>query len=434
MQHKNLWRQWVVALALAMGVAGCSAPGTVPQTRAAQGYTTLNQDEGPEPRLDAVPELTLEVPARPVRRMSTATAGNRTVAHVSPAETLPALLALIDSAQKSLYLETFNFGNDSYGRRLVPLLVAKARAGVEVRVVMDWCGSRFLKGHAALLAELRRGGVEVRRYMPRTIRKDDRQIGINIQHRKVYLADGVRALVGGVNLMHEFDTIHQDILVGFEGPVVADLYREFAHDYRAAGGTANLNLPGAGAPMGAAQAQVVVTSPAEGRFEARNAILAGLGSAQRTIDIENQYLWDDRVIAQLHKALARGVRVRVMVPGEEHKTIFKAIHSEELKRLVDRGAQARLYHGVPTDAHLHVKYYQVDEKWVAIGSTNGDTRALLDNQELQVVVQDAGLVQQLRTRLFERDWAERSVPFVYKPANAVTRPFRNLLELLDYYL
>ncbi|MEB3222255.1 MAG: phosphatidylserine/phosphatidylglycerophosphate/cardiolipin synthase family protein [Candidatus Sericytochromatia bacterium] len=426
-----------VALGLALlALAGCTArpPGAPAAASRGGEASTLLAAEGPEPGLDEPPSAVIHVPAAPLRRAAPLTRANAARAFVSPAETLPALLDLIRGARRSLYLETFNFGYDSYGRRIVPLLVEKARAGVEVRVVMDYCGSRFLPGHRALVQELRAGGVEVLRYLPRTIRKDDRMVGINIQHRKVYLADGARALVGGVNLMREFDTVHQDLLVALEGPVVADLHREFALDHRAAGGKATLTVPPVHPGQGTATARVVVTSPAEGRFEARDAILAGIDAARHTIDIENQYLWDDRLIGRLYAALERGVRVRLIVPGEEHKAVFKQIHAEELQRLVARGAEARLYHGDPADAHLHAKYYQVDAAWVAVGSTNGDTRALMDNQELQVVLEDARLAADLRTRLFEHDWTRRSVPFVYRPSTVFTGPFRRLLELIDYYM
>lgn len=432
----RIWNlKQLAPIVAAILLTACSSAGTPAGVRGANGLAAAGlTDEGPEPALNEPPMLSLRVPPAPVRLAPRPTRGNVLKAFVSPAETLPAVLALVDGAKSSLYLETFNFGNDSYGRQLVPRLVAKAKAGVEVKVVMDFLGSRFLSGHSAMIRELKAGGVDVRRYMPRGIKKDDGQVGVNILHRKVYLADGQRGLVGGVNLMKEFDTINQDILVEFQGPVVADLYQEFAHDYRAAGGKGRTLSP---APMdagGTSEAQVVVTSPDEGRFEAREALYAGIAAAQTSIVIENQYLWDDRMIARLYDALTRGVHVRVMIPGAEHKSVFKNIHTEELKRLVDRGAEARVYHGVPEDAHLHVKYYSVDDRWTAIGSTNADTRALMDNQELQVAIVDPAFAVDLRERLFERDWAERSQPFVYVPSSFVARPFRSLLEVLDYYL
>ncbi len=425
----------VFTVAMAALLGACTTLSTPPSAGTKAGaLQALDAVDGPEPRLDQYPTLTIDVPARPTRTAPRPTGGNVVTPYVSPAETLPALLALIDGAKSSIYLETFNFGSQSYGERLVPRLIAKARAGVEVKVVMDYCGSRFLPGHKEMLRDLRAAGVDVRRYLPRGIRKDDRQIGINIQHRKVYLADGERALVGGVNLMKGFDTIHQDILVAFSGPVVADLYKEFAHDFKAAGGKAAVRLPAPVSAGGSATTQVCVTSPAEGRFEGRDMIYAGIDAASRSIVIENQYLWDDRLIGKLYAALERGVRVRVMVPGEEAKKVWQHVHAEELKRLVDRGAEARVYHGDPFEAHLHVKYYSVDDRWTAIGSTNGDTRALLDNQEVQIAVTDPGFAVELRQRLFERDWNERSQPFVYKPGTFISRPFRSLMEIIDYYL
>lgn len=434
----RIWKQLAPVVA-AILLTACSPYGQALPTRgvaasgAGLGAFGLT-DEGPEPALDQPPMLSLRVPPTPVRRAPQPTAGNKLRAFVSPAETLPAVLRLIDGAQRSIYLETFNFGNDSYGQQIVPRLIAKAQAGVEVKVVMDFLGSRFLGNHGAMIKALKAGGVDVRRYMPRGIKKDDGQPGVNILHRKVYLADGQRGLVGGVNLMKEFDTINQDILVEFQGPVVADLYQEFAHDYRAAGGRGKTLNPAPIDAGGTAEAQVVVTSPDEGRFEAREALYAGLDSARTAIAIENQYLWDDKLMARLYAALERGVHVRVMIPGAEHKSVFKNIHTEELKRLVDRGGEARVYKGVPADAHLHVKYYSVDDRWTAIGSTNADTRALMDNQELQVAIVDPAFAVDLRERLFEKDWAERSEPFVYVPSSFVSRPFRSLLEVLDYYL
>jgi phosphatidylserine/phosphatidylglycerophosphate/cardiolipin synthase-like enzyme len=73
----------------------------------------------------------------------------------------------------------------------------------------------------------------------------------------------------------------------------------------------------------------------------------------------------------------------------------------------------------------------VDDNWVATGSCNGDARSLVDHQELDVLSTSPAFVQEVRTRLFERDWAQASQPWVYKTGGAM-KPFRGLLELLDY--
>jgi cardiolipin synthase len=422
-----------VCLALVALLTACALPQT-PQSALKPSFEAqLRASE--ELGLNDEPILEIEEPIRPLRRPRNVRPGNWARLHTSSYEFLPALKALINSAERTLLLETFNFGNDSMGRQIVPLLTAKAKAGVQVKIIADYVGTRFLPKHSAMMRELRAAGVDIRLYAPRWIVKDDKRRGINIDHRKVYIADGQRALVGGVNLMAHFDTHTQDVLVEWRGPIVGDLMAEYLYDWKATGGMAfRLSGTPAPAPDGNVTAQVVVTSPGEGRYEGREAIYAAIAGAQREINISNQYLWDDGIIERLVAALKRGVRVRAVVPGDADHAYAKMLHMEELKRLVDAGGEARVFTGTHPEAHLHTKYFGVDDTWVAIGSTNGDTRALFDNQELDTVITDAWLAREFRERMFARDWTEWSKPYVYKPGGTLSKPFRKLLEIFDYYL
>jgi cardiolipin synthase len=423
-----------MALALAATLAACGTQGVPGTQRAASGLGAASVVDEPDLPMNELPREELVVPDAPTRAPQPATKGNAGKLYVSPAETEPAVEALIKGAQKSVYLETFNFGWESYGQKLVPLLVAKAKAGLEVKVVMDYVGSRFLANHKGMVRTLRDAGVEVRIYRPRTVVKDDHRIGVNITHRKVYLADGAKALIGGVNLMKLFDTTTQDVLIEWRGPVVTQLYQEFGRDWHTAGGTALHQSPVPTGNEGKVEAQVILTSPGEGRFEAKEVIFRQLDSAQREILVEQQYICDDQAIAHLHAALKRGVKLRIIMPEKTHTAVFTNIHAEEMNRLVQEGAQVHQYHGNPADAHLHAKYVNVDDRWSMCGSINLDTRGLIENQELAVAFTDRELVQNMRQRLFERDWAQHSDEFVYTPGSWVIKPVRTLLELLDYYL
>jgi cardiolipin synthase len=420
-------------LGASLAVAVLASCGQVPGARQVQAGSIVAQEL--DIPLNEAPKTAFVVPHAPVHAPNPVATGNYATLNVFPTETLPALKALINGAQKSLYFETFNFGNDHMGKQIYPLLIAKAKAGVEVKVVCDYVGTRFLPGHADMVKQMRAAGIDFRLYRPRTMIKDDRKVGINITHRKVYLADGERALIGGVNLMAPFDYDVQDVLIEWHGPIVPQLYGEFTYDWVAAGGGDLHQQPVQPAATGPVTAQIAVTSPPEGRYEARDAIYKAIDLAQDEIRIENQYLWDEKLVSKLLNALARGVKVRTIVPGDEDHGIFKFIHSETLKTLQDHGAQCKLYVGIDPDAHLHVKYFGVDGRLVAIGSANGDTRGLMDNQELDTVIQHAGLCAEFKARLFDKDWDQFTKPFVYKPGPNVvhTRPFQSLLEIIKYY-
>lgn len=426
----------VLALATAATLAACQAPSPL-GAGATAGFSAsgASDPDGPDLDLNGLPTESFQFPSRPVRAAQVVTHGNAAELFVFPTETLPQVKRLISGAKRSLYLETFNFGWESYGEQVVPLIVERARAGVECKVVMDYVGSRFLKGNKDMVRMLRQAGVEVKLYKPRLILKGDRKLGVNITHRKIYLADGERALVGGVNLQKGFDTTTQDALILWRGPIVAQLYNEFARDWYTAKGTTLKETPDpTPATPGAVEAQIVVTSAPEGRLEAQEASYRAIENAQREILIEQQYLCDDGLIKRLHEAARRGVGIRVMVPGPEHGFVFSNVHTLELHKLTQLGVQARTYHGVVPDAHLHVKYMSVDNNWAMLGSTNFDNRGFIENQELSTITQDPELVAGLRTRLFEKDWASHSAPFVYREGSFVLKGVRSLLELIDYYL
>ncbi|MBO9539105.1 phosphatidylserine/phosphatidylglycerophosphate/cardiolipin synthase family protein [bacterium] len=354
---------------------------------------------------------------------------------VGPQENVALLKDLIDGAKKTLFIEVFNFANDSMGQQMMPHVVAAAKRGVKVYFLCDYVGSKFVGG-AKLGAEMAKAGVEFRMYAPRFIRQDDQRRGINITHRKLYLADGDRGLTGGVNLMSEFDTTTQDILVDFRGFQAAQLHAEFVRDWKLAKGK-NLQYEPIKTDQqyGTVRTQTLVTSPPEGRFEAKIAAYQAIETAQREILIEQQYLCDQGLMDRLYDAAKRGVSVRVIVPGKSGSGLFKNLHTIALNALIKAGGQARLYHsGTDGNAHVHTKYFGVDDKWAMFGSLNADTRALIDNQELNVATTDQTLIRALRTRLFEPDWQHSSVTYEFSDSDWYKAPFIKLWQIVNYYV
>ena len=80
-------------------------------------------------------------------------------------ENYPAWFAAIEAARSRVHLEVYILADDTIGGRFADLLIAKARAGVRVRVVYDWLGAFTYAGRRYWRA-LRDGGVEVRTFNP----------------------------------------------------------------------------------------------------------------------------------------------------------------------------------------------------------------------------------------------------------------------------
>ncbi len=416
----------ITSLVCSMFLAACGGPLSSPQTPSTDAAVV-------QAELDRPPTLAFTVPDVSPGIVHGWTGHNRANLAVGPHQNARLLLDVIQSARKTLRIEVFNFADDPFGNRIIDALLAARKRNIDVTVIADYLGSRF-KGGKRVRDVLEQGGVRFQFYEPRLIQQDNRMRGINIDHRKVYLADQDRAVIGGVNLMSEFDTTVHDALLDLSGDIVPHLHDEFSRDWKLAGGGPLPALPErTQIPLDNVALRVVVTSPPEGRFEAKQAVYEALEGARRTIDVEQQYFWDEGVIQRTVAAARRGVQVRIIVPGESDEALFRKLHVVGLNRILQAGGHARLYRGVPDQAHVHTKFFSVDGTWAALGSVNADTRALIDNQEIAMVTTDPALIREFHTRLFEPDWQHASVVYAYNDSRIYRGPFLRLWQILQYY-
>lgn len=426
-----LKRPWIaVALSATLLLAGCGMPGAAPLSGQSRGteFEALQLTPQDEPTEEfTVPRRAMAAPQPWVGNSSAKLS-------IDSAENLASIKDVIRRAEKTLFIEVFNFGNDSMGQQITPLVIDAAKRGVQVKFLADYVGTKF-SGGATLGKQMAEAGVEFRMWAPRFIRQDNKRRGINITHRKLYLADGDRGVTGGVNLKAAFDTTTHDLLIDFRGEQAAQLHAEFNRDWvMAKGKPVEYDPLKSNFSYGTIRSQTLVTSPPEGRFEAKQAIYQAIELAQREIIIENQYLWDVGLTDRIQAAARRGVSVRVIVPGKSDNVLFKNLHAVALNAILKAGGQAKLYNGVPDTAHVHTKYFSVDDRWAVIGSVNGDTRALIDNQELDVALTDPSLLRELKTRLFEKDWQKSSVVYEFQESPFYSAPFLKLWQILDYYM
>ena len=89
--------------------------------------------------------------------------GNRVRLLKDAAENYPAWLEAIAAAKRSIHFESYIIHEDHVGWTFADALTARAREGVQVRVLYDWLGG-FGKTSRSFWNHLRAGGVEVRCY------------------------------------------------------------------------------------------------------------------------------------------------------------------------------------------------------------------------------------------------------------------------------
>jgi cardiolipin synthase len=314
--------------------------------------------------------------------------GNRAVLLQNGDGIFPAMLSAIAQAKQSINLEIYIFDHGEVATRFAAALVERARAGVEVRLLVDGWGSSL----GPLRDELTAAGASVRSYKPLKIYSIDR-VG-NRTHRRILTIDGTIGFCGGVGIDDRWKgdargpTQWRDTMIEVEGPVVTQLQHVFAQDWVHTTGevlNGDRQFPPI-EPAGTVLAQVIAASRADSISMSKLLLYMAIQAARRSIWIENAYFVPDRQIrAGLVAAARRGVDVRIIVPGANidapHVRAASHYHNGEL---LDAGIG--IYEYRPT--MMHNKVMVVDRIWSTVGSINFVNRSMKKNAEVNIAVYD----------------------------------------------
>ena len=316
----------------------------------------------------------------------------------------PAMLDAIRSAKKTITFETYIYWSGAIGQEFADALSERARAGVAVKLMIDWAGS--IKMEDAMLEQMRAAGVEVHQYRP--LRWYNLGRLNNRTHRKLLVVDGRVGFTGGVGIAdqwsgHAQDADHwRDMHFRIEGPVVAQMQAAFNDNWIKTTGEV-LNGGDYFPPLqrvGDMDAHMFVSSPTGGSESMHLMYLMAIAAAERSIDLQAAYFVpDDLIIKALLAARHRGVRVRVNLPGKhiDSETVRLASKAHWGELLL---AGVEIYEYQPT--MMHNKLLIVDGEMTSVGSTNFDVRSFRLNDEASLNVYDPAFAARM-TDVFEAD-------------------------------
>ena len=335
--------------------------------------------------------------------------GNKVEVLLNGDQIFPAMLDAIRAAEKTITFETYIYWSGSIGKEFTDALIERARAGVKVHVMLDFMGS--LKLDLAQIDAMKQAGVQVQRYHKPVWWKLARLN--NRTHRKLLVIDGKVGFTGGVGIADQWrcnaqDKDHwRDTHFRIEGPVVGQVQAVFNDNWTKATGTV-LDGPDyfpALPQAGDMPAQMFSSSPTGGAESMHLMYLMAITSARKTIDLSAAYFVPDELtIRTLIEAAKRGVRVRILMPGEIiDSDLVKAASRERWGELLAAGVKLAEYQ--PT--MYHVKALIVDNLLVSVGSTNFDNRSFSINDEANLNVLHEGFARE-QTAVFEDDWRHAS--------------------------
>lgn len=343
-------------------------------------------------------------------------------------ELYDAMLAAIEQARDSIYLETYIWKADALGERFKEALIRKAQEGVAVYVVFDWFGNlvvprafkRFpLPVHALSYRAVRR---------PRHL-LDPRRYAL--EHRKLLVVDGETAFIGGYNIGAVYATEWRDTHLRIVGPAAGRLAQAFVDFW-------NRNGPRHD-PIGRRYTRgydptILIRSTDALRltFPIRDLYLTGIDAAERHVLLTSAYFIPDRVLLEALKAAARrGVDVQVLVPWESNHILADWASHAYFAECLHAGVRIFGYR----EAMIHAKTCTVDGQISTIGTANLDRLSSFGNYEINVVIYSSDLARQMehvfavdKTNSVELTLeAWRSRPWYVKASERVIESMRFML-------
>ena len=345
------------------------------------------------------------------------------------------LKADLAAATRFIHVQYFIWEDDELTDALTAILKERAQAGVQVRVLYDYLGSKHWdKSKLEALVPL---GAKVARDVISLSHLNYRD------HRKIVVIDGQIGYTGGYNVGQEYVdggkrfARWRDTHVRVTGQVVGELQALFAtrwFDQTKEDVLTEEYLPAP--PVGDGEdgvlCQVVAQAVEDPWNSSRRAHMLAVGNAGKRVWIQSPYfvpevgLYDTMINAALS-----GVDVRFMMTGVPDKKVPWWAAWTYFRRLLKAGVHVYLYEA----GFLHAKTIVIDSRLTAVGTMNMDIRSLRLHKELMLWMYDDELARR-QEELYEQDIQDsHEVTFADLDQLKLGTRFRNsFMRLLSYFI
>lgn len=362
--------------------------------------------------------------------------GNDINIFISGADKMAAFKDDLRNAQRSICMQYYIFCDDNVGTEIRDILVDRARAGVEVRVIYDHVGSwgtssRFFKS-------LQEAGVKVYPFFKVTFP----QLGTKINwrnHRKICIIDGSIGYIGGMNIADryldggkKFD-LWRDTHLRLTGPVVRALRYSFAIDWNFMGQPLLENdidlvsYPATDAPR--AGMQLLTSGPTSQWSNIAFMFHKAIAGAKRRVYLQTPYfLPTEGLLKALQVAALAHVDVRVIIPRHSDSKMLTYASYSYIAESLKSGIKIYFYE----PGMLHAKTLIIDDEFTSVGSTNFDFRSFECNFESNIFIYSKEVNAQM-SDIFNKDLGHstRIIPFEWRNRPYRQKAVESLVRLLS---
>lgn len=349
-------------------------------------------------------------------------------------ETFPSMLNSIREAVRFVHMQFYRFEYDDVGSEFISLLMEKARAGIEVRIIFDDVGSWSFPG--ATIKEMRKAGIMLYPFM--RVRFPHLTSKVNYRnHRKILVVDGEVGYIGGLNLARKYlfglKELGQwrDTHLKISGDAVAPLNNVFLTDWYFVSGnsvsTDNVPLR-LHEHLPRCLMQISSSGPDSDWANIMQVYFLAIATATKSVLISTPYFSPDESILNALKISAMGgVEVVMLLPLRADSTIADWNTKSYITELLEAGIKVFLF----DKGFNHSKYMIVDSVFSIVGSANVDIRSFDLNFEVAAFIYSEEFAGKL-TRVFIDDvsGAREVNPAEWKNRRKISRYKESLARIL----
>jgi cardiolipin synthase A/B len=329
--------------------------------------------------------------------------------HQDGRESAAALFMIIAGAKSRLDICTYILGNDVFGRDAMQRLMARARQGIQVRLLIDGVGAMQLP--RACFREMEASGIVTAIFSPLFARRTQGPRNLR-NHRKMVIADGTHLWSGGRNIAAEYFSGAEgvrpwrDLTFDLRGAPAQAAAAQFEADWVAAGGkpeSAQSGAVEAAAPRHGAErgrAQFLPSGPDQTEDTVHALLIdACFQARERMLAVTPYFVPDNSLEAAMRLAARRGVQIDLCIPRVSNHGLADFVRNRSLRALSQAGVNIHL-----SPYMNHAKAVVFDQSVALAGSVNLDSRSLLLNYECAMVFYDPVQINWLA------NWIESLIP------------------------
>lgn len=309
----------------------------------------------------------------------------------SGADRLERLLKLIDEAQECLKLAFYIFAPDSAGSKVRDALVAAARRGVCVKLIVDGFGA---EADEAFFADLVTAGGDFCVFQPRWSRRY-----LIRNHQKIVTADGHTAMLGGFNIEDSYFAPPErngwnDLAVTLRGDIVARVDDWFdqldAWTNSRKSQFRDIRRRVREWDSGEGPVRLLIGGPTKGLSSWAQIISRDLIYGEK-LDMMMAYFSPPKRLRRRIRRIAKKGQTRLLMAGKSDNGATIGASRLLYRSLLKSGA--KIWEFLP--CKLHTKLIVLDDA-VYLGSANFDMRSLYLNLEIVLRVEDKALAERMR--------------------------------------